>query len=178
MPLQFDIDVLTAKKIAKLPDGLRRFRDSAVRKRMRQRSFFAAAKANQAGRAIRDVFRENAAFALFRMQFHARNQAAKILISPAAFHEQCVMPPGRRGDLRPDVSFERELVCGEMESRSAIYAVAVEEGHSLHSLFRTDAGQFFRDGGAFEKTESGARMKFGVHQSYIPATNQAWRRTS
>jgi len=95
MPLQFDIDVLATEEIAKLPDRLRRLRYSALHKRMRQRPFFAAGKANQAGRAAGEVFRSDLALAFFRMQFHVRNQAAKILISGAALYEQWVAPAGR-----------------------------------------------------------------------------------
>ena len=61
---------------------------------MRQRPFFAACEANQAGSAPGEVFRGNAALAFFRVQFDVSNQAAKILISGTALDEQDAAPAG------------------------------------------------------------------------------------
>ena len=66
MPLQFDIDILAAEKIAELQDALRRLLHPSLPQRMRQRPFFASGKADQAGGAAGDFFRRNAAFAFLR----------------------------------------------------------------------------------------------------------------
>src|ERR1700739_3616501 len=55
-----------------------------------------------------------------------------------------------------------------MKTRSAIDAVAIEEGHCSHFFFGADAGQFFRDRSAFEKAESGASVQFGVLSHTFP----------
>ena len=156
MPLKFNVNVVTAKETAELLNALRCLLHSSLPERMSQRTFFASSKANQAGRAAGEVFGCNAAFALFCVQFHVRDQAAEVLISGAALCEQCIAPTGGGCDLRANVGFERMLFGGQMKTRSAIDAVAIEEGHCSHLFFGADAGQFFWDGSAFEKAESGA----------------------
>ena len=53
----------------------------------------------------------------------------------------------------------------QMKTGRAVDAVAIEQRHGGHVVIRAQAGQFFGQGSAFEKTECGSRVEFDVHQS-------------
>ena len=87
MPLQFDIDVVAAKNSAELLDAFHSARDSSMGKRMRQRPLFTARKADKARGFFRDFIGRDGTFSLARGHFHASDEAAKILVACARFHE-------------------------------------------------------------------------------------------
>src|SRR6202051_2000011 len=116
MPLHFHVNVSAAKETAELLNALRSLFHSSLPERMRQGTFFASCKANQAGSAVGEVFGCDAALALFCVQFHVRDQAAEILISGAALCEQCIAPTGGGRDLRADVGFERMVWGGQIQT--------------------------------------------------------------
>ena len=92
MALQFDIDIFAAEKFGEPRNADEPACDSSLRERIRQRPFFAARKTNQAcGIAGKFLF-FYIAFVFSRAQFHARNQAAKILVSFARGREQRIAP--------------------------------------------------------------------------------------
>jgi len=83
VPLQLDVNVLAPENLAECMHARRaRFRSSS-RKRVRQRPFRSARKAEQAAGMFRHFFRRNAAFSFARSQFHPGNQPAKIPVSGA-----------------------------------------------------------------------------------------------
>src|ERR1700730_5608473 len=165
VPLQFDIDILATEYFTELAHTGGRAFDSALSERMRERSFFASRKANKPCSLFGDLFGRHVAFALSGTQFHARDQAAKILVSPARFYEQWITPAGTGCNFGADVGSNGNLCCGQVETGSAGNAVAGEQSDSPHSVFRTHPGQFFGQGCAFKKTKRGASMKLDVHQS-------------
>jgi hypothetical protein len=87
MPLQFDVDIVAAKKFAELLDTFNSAHDSSMSERMRQRPFFTARKTDKANGFFRDLLGRNKTFSLARGNFHASDEAAKILVACARFHE-------------------------------------------------------------------------------------------
>jgi hypothetical protein len=69
-----------------------------------------------------------------------------------------------RGDFDADVGADAGFLCGEMETRGAIYAVAVEQRHGGHVQLRRACSQLLRQGSAFEETKGRSGMKFDVHE--------------
>jgi hypothetical protein len=165
VPLQFDIDILATEYFTESAHACGRAFDSALSERMCERPFFASRKANKPPSLFGNFFGRHVAFALSGAQFHARDQAAKILVSHARFYEQWITPAETGCNFGADVSSNGNFCCGKVETGSAVNAVAVEQGDSPHSAFRTHPRQFFRQGCAFKKTERGARVKLDVHQS-------------
>ena len=165
MALQFDVHIAAAKKFREPLNAGDSARDSSVRQRVRQRTFVAARKANQA-RGIADKFLlVHVAFVFWRAQFHARDQAANVLVSFARRHQQRIAPAIGRGDLRADMRPHGKLLGGQIKSRRAIHAVAIEQRHGAHFMLGAFPGQRFGQRSAFQKTEGGARVQFDVLQS-------------
>ena len=136
---------------------------STLREGVRERAFVTSGEANEASGMFGDFFGRDVSFTLFGAQFHARDQAAEILVSRARFDEQWIAPSGRRCDLGADVGADGNLFCGEMEPRRAVDAVAIEQSHGAHAQFGAESGEFFGHGSAFEKAEGGAGVEFDVH---------------
>ena len=80
-----------------------------MRQRVRQRTFVASGEADEAGGAFGDFFGRDVAFAFSRAQFHARDQAAEILIAGARFDEQRIAPAVGGGDFGADVRANRSF---------------------------------------------------------------------
>ena len=140
MALQFDVDIAAAEALAELVDGCGGGFDSAVREGMGERTFVAAGEADEARRAGGDFFGRDVAFAFFCAQFHARDQAAEVLVTRLRFDEQGIAPAFRRGDFGTDMGLERELFGGEMEARGAVDAVAVKKRHGPHAAGGANGG--------------------------------------
>src|SRR5579859_4306698 len=51
-----------------------------------------------------------------------------------------------------------------MKSRRSIDAIAIEQRHRRHAIFRAHRNQSFGQRGAFEKTESGSGVEFYIHK--------------
>jgi hypothetical protein len=51
-----------------------------------------------------------------------------------------------------------------VKARRAINAIAIEQCYGGHLQFSASRNQAFRQGGAFEETESGARVEFDVQE--------------
>src|SRR5438477_3758779 len=105
------------------------------------------------------IFRDRP-FAFCGAEFHARHQPAEVWIAGASFGEEWIADAGCRSDFGSDVSLNPGFLCREMEARRAVDAVAIEEGHGGHSVFRAGAGEFFGQGSAIEEAERGAGMEF------------------
>ena len=67
-------------------------------------------------------------------------------------------------DFRADVGFNAEFIRGQVKTRSAVDAIGVEEGHGRKIEPRADSCHILGQRRAFEEAESGAGVKFGVHQ--------------
>ena len=104
MPLQFDVNIFAAEYFAELPHAF-----ALLASIPPCASACASGPSSPPVRQIRpaacfgDFFRRNAAFAFRRAQFHARDQAAKILIAGARFNQQRIAPAIGRSDFRADV---------------------------------------------------------------------------
>lgn len=57
---------------------------------------------------------------------------------------------------------ETDFFGGEVETWDAVDAVGIEQRHSGHVVMSAHSDQFLGQGRAFEKTESGAGVKFDV----------------
>ena len=66
----------------------------------------------------------------------------------------------RAGDFRSDVRFDLHFARGQVKARGAVHAVGVEQRHGGQFELGADCGQFLGQGGAFEKAESRAGVKF------------------
>src|SRR5579862_238738 len=71
------------------------------------------------------------------------------------------------GDFGSDVSFQSDAFGGEIETRRAIDAIAIEQSHGRHVVFGTCGDQVFGQSGAFEKTESGTGVEFNIHRRAV-----------
>src|SRR5581483_1758803 len=68
-------------------------------------------------------------------------------------------------DLGSDVRLNSELLCGQMEARGAIHAVAVQQRHGRHAQLGADVHQLLWDGGPLEEAEGRAGMELDEHSS-------------
>ena len=107
-----------------------------MRQSVRQRTFLSSREANQAGGTFGDFFGQNMAFPFARAQFHARDQAAKILVARARFDQQRIAPAVRGRHFGADMRSNGYFLGGQMKARRAVHAVAVEQSHGWHSVFR------------------------------------------
>ena len=69
------------------------------------------------------------------------------------------------GDIGADVGSEAGFLGGEVETRGAVEAVAVEQRHGGELILGGDGDQVLGQGRAFEEAEGGAGMEFDVHKS-------------
>ena len=83
-----------------------------MRQSMRQRSFLAAGQADQAFGSFRNFRDENMALALWRLQFHFRDEAAKILVSQAGGNQQRITPSVRGSNFRANVGVDGKFFRG------------------------------------------------------------------
>ena len=149
---------------------------------MRERPFVSPGETNQSTTVIfelRGYFRaRDLPFSFFRAQFHARDQAANILITLVRLHQQGIPPTFFRRNLRTDQRAHVGFFGGHIKTRRPIHAIAIEHRHRFHFALRAHAGQFFRQRSPGKKAERGPRMQFGIHQSYIPLRNHPCCRKS
>src|SRR5579862_4231346 len=71
------------------------------------------------------------------------------------------------GDFGSDVSFQSDAFGGEIETRRAIDAIAIEQSHGRHVVFGTCGDQVFGQSGAFEKAESGSGVELDIHRQPV-----------
>jgi hypothetical protein len=57
-----------------------------------------------------------------------------------------------------------------MKARRTVHAIGVEQRHRGHAEMGTDSGEFFGQGCALEKAESGTGVKFDIHLSSVAST--------
>src|SRR5262249_11210956 len=127
-----------------------------------ERAVLAAGKTHKAAGVFSDFVFRCGAFSLRRAEFHACQKAAQILVALPGCGEQRIANACCRSDFRSNMRLNAGFLCGKMEPRCAINAVAIEESDCRHGVLRAGADQFFRQRSAFEEAESGARMKFDV----------------
>src|ERR1700693_2780122 len=101
---------------------------------MRQRPFFTSGEAYKSAGVLDYFPARNISFAFRRAQFHFRDQAAKILIAFARFHEQGVTPAGGGSDFCANVSANLTFIRGQIKTRSAVNSIAIEQSHRLNSI--------------------------------------------
>jgi hypothetical protein len=58
-----------------------------------------------------------------------------------------------------------------MKARRTVHAIGVEQRHRGHAEMGTDSGEFFGQGCALEKAESGTGVKFDIHLSSVASTH-------
>src|ERR1700730_9859221 len=104
-------------------------------------------------------------FAFLGAKFHARDQPAKILVAGARFDQDRIAPSVHGSKFRANMSLNRYFFRGQIKTGRSVNTIAVQQGYGSHSALGALAGQIFWRTSAFQKTESGARMQFGVHQS-------------
>lgn len=63
----------------------------------------------------------------------------------------------------PNMRLNTGTLGSQMEARRAINTIAVEQSHGGHVECGAGCDQVLRQSSAFEKTESGTRVKFDVH---------------
>ena len=130
MPLQLDIYIVAPKNPAEPSHTFDSAFDAAAAERMRQRAFFAARQADEPGGMFRQFFRGDRAFAFRRAQFHARDQAAEILITSPRFGQQRVAEAINGGNFSPDMRANVIFSRSKMKARRAINAIAIQQRHS------------------------------------------------
>lgn len=70
-----------------------------------------------------------------------------------------------------DVRLDAGFICGEMETRGTVDAVTIEQCHGRHFEICADLDDLLGQGRAFEETERGAGVKFGVQSSQLSAVS-------
>src|SRR4051794_6455117 len=123
-------------------------------------------EADEAAGVFGDFVEGSGAFAFFRAELHAGDEAAEVLISRARLDEERVREAVGAGDFGADVRGDARLLRGEVEPRGAVDAVAVHDGHSGHVVLRAGAGQLLGVGCALEEGKSGAGVELYVHGGY------------
>src|SRR5271166_6567598 len=78
--------------------------------------------ADEAAGKLQELLRRGRAFTLGGTQLHARNQAAQVLITLAAFGQQRIAMAVGAGDLGADVGLNAELLGGLVKARSSAEA--------------------------------------------------------
>jgi hypothetical protein len=63
------------------------------------------------------------------------------------------------------VRLDSRFRSGHVETRSAVYAIAIEQRHGRHLQFGTAGDQVLGQGRAFEEAKSGAGMELNIHRA-------------
>ena len=124
-----------------------------------------AGEADEAAREFGQFFRRGRAFALRGAQLHARDEPAEVAVAFAGGRQQHVAGAVGAGDFRADVRAHPGFARRHVKARRAIDAVAVRQPHRRHAVAGAGGDQVFRKRSAFQKTESGAGVEFGVHEA-------------
>src|SRR5207249_960950 len=129
-----------------------------------ERSFVAAAQTDQPGSVLGQLLLGYSTLSFPGAQFHARDEAAEVLIPRARLDQKRIPEALGRGDFGADVGANAGLLRRHVEAWSAVDAVAVEERHGRYVQLRAQGGQLLRQRSALEKAEGGPGMEFDVHQ--------------
>ena len=128
-----------------------------------ERSFVAAGQTDQPGSVLGQLLLGYSTLSFPGAQFHARDQAAEVLIPRARLDQKRIPEALGRGDFGADVGANAGLPRRHVKARGAVDAVAVEERHRRHVQLRAQGGQLLRQRSALEKAEGGPGMEFDVH---------------
>ena len=149
MPLHFSENVLAAKHLQRTI-----------------KRFVCRRQTNQPLSKLRQLFRRGRALAFFRAQFHARHEAAKVLIAGAIFHQQRILESVGASDLRADVRADAGFLCREMEARRAIDAIAIDQRQRRIAEVRSRLRQRLGQRRPLQETECRVRVQLYIRFSH------------
>src|SRR5947199_2454464 len=132
-----------------------------------ERSFVAAAQTDQPGSVLGQLLLGYSTLSFPGAQFHARDEAAEVLIPRARLDQNRIPEALGRGNFGADVSANASLLRRHVKAWSAVDAVAVEERHGRYVQLRAQGDQLLRRRCALEKAEGGSGMEFHVHKTSV-----------
>ncbi len=135
----------------------------AGRQPPRERAARAAGEAHEPRGARLEVVERQRGRPFRGPELHARDQAAKVLVSLAVFHQERQARAVGQGDLAADDRLHARLHGGASQPGRPVHAVAIHQRDGGHVEARRFGGERFGMLGAFEERERRLRVQLDEH---------------
>ena len=133
MPLQFHVNIFSAKNGDELLQSLPPRLQTALLQCIGQRAVFIAGEADQSrGMGLQFVEAGWCQFVFRRTQLGGGYQPTEVLVSLARLHQQWIVASFGDSDFRADMCLDSALFGRQVKAGSAVHTIPVKQRHGRH----------------------------------------------